>query len=400
MAETRVAVLLAAGGADWEADAMAAMARSGVVVTRRCVDVADMAAAATTGTADFAIIAGGLPGLDADAVRRLAAAQVGALVIATGHEQVERLRRMGITEVLLDPSAEEIAGAVQSAARAREDSVPPDPVRSDTAGSKEVGAFGEVVAVWGPTGAPGRTTVAIGLAAERAALGHRVVLIDADPLGGVIGQDLGVLEEVSGLLAAARRHNEGSLTPESFAACRVRVGDQFEVLTGLPRPDRWPELREGCLSHLIEIAAMHADVVVDVGFGLESDPRHQGRDRITLEALDSADQVVAVGSAEPAGLVRLARGLVDLTETGTSPQVVVLNRMRESLGWSRAELATMVNGYAWHARVEFVRHDLGLLDRAVVTGKSLVELGDSKIRGDMQRVLDVVLRSRTAGTAH
>lgn len=400
MADGRITVLLAAGGADWEAGAMAAMTGAGVVVTRRCVDVADLVAAAATGTADFAILAGGLPGLDADAARRLVAARVGALVVATGHDQVERLRRMGLGEVLLDPSAEQIADAVQSAARAQEASAPADPAPVDQVGHGEGDTAGEVVAVWGPTGAPGRTTVAIGLAAERAALGHRVVLIDADPLGGVVAQDLGVLQEVSGILAAARRHNEGSLTPDSFAACRVRVGENLEVLTGLPRPDRWPELREGCLGHLIEVAAMHADVFVDVGFGLESDPRHQGRDRITLEALDRADQVVAVGSAEPAGLVRLARGLVDLTEAGTSPQVVVVNRMRESLGWSRDELSTMVNGYAWQARVEFVRHDLGLLDRAVVMGKSLVELGDSRIRGDLQRVLEAVLRSRTAGTAH
>ena len=76
----------------------------------------------------------------------------------------------------------------------------------------------------------------------------------------------------------------------------------------MPRPDRWIEVRPGALARVIETAALHADVVVDVGFGL-ADDRHQGRDRITLEAIDVADDLVVVGGAEPVSLVRLARGL-------------------------------------------------------------------------------------------
>ncbi len=73
------------------------------------------------------------------------------------------------------------------------------------------GSLGRVVAVHGPTGAPGRTTVAIGLAAEHAHRGHRSVLVDADPHGGAVAQHLGVLDEVSGLLASARLVNSGAL---------------------------------------------------------------------------------------------------------------------------------------------------------------------------------------------
>ena len=44
-----------------------------------------------------------------------------------------------------------------------------------------------VVAVWGPTGAPGRTTIAVTLATELAALGI-TVLVDADTYGGSVAQ--------------------------------------------------------------------------------------------------------------------------------------------------------------------------------------------------------------------
>ena len=86
-----------------------------------------------------------------------------------------------------------------------------------------------------------------------------------------MAQHLGVLDEVSGLLAAARLVNAGSLDAESFARCRRVVADRFEVLTGLPRPDRWVEARPGVLDAVLERAAEVGDVVVDTGFSLEDD---------------------------------------------------------------------------------------------------------------------------------
>ena len=50
---------------------------------------------------------------------------------------------------------------------------------------------GRVVVVWGPQGAPGRTTVAAGLAGVLAARGAETVLVDADPYGGAVAQHLG-----------------------------------------------------------------------------------------------------------------------------------------------------------------------------------------------------------------
>ena len=56
---------------------------------------------------------------------------------------------------------------------------------------------------------------------------------------------------------------------------------------------------------------------------------------MTLAALDAADEIVVVGSADPVGLSRLARGLVELRErTAGAPVRVVVNRMRPTLGWS------------------------------------------------------------------
>lgn len=399
--DARTTVLLAAAGAPWEAGVVSALSRSSVVVGKRCVDVTDLLATAATGVADVVVVAADLPGLDADAVRRITESHTAILAVAD-RDGVERVRRRGVAEVLVDPEADEVATAVvEQAARQRDQPQAPDtPVGAapatvalndgaDTPGSTDGGL---VVVVWGPTGAPGRTTVAAGIAAERAARGHRVVLVDADPYGGAVGQNLGILDEVSGLLAASRHVNEGTLAPDALARCRRSLPTGLEVLTGLPRAERWGEVRPGALEQVIAMSALHADVVVDIGFGLVED-RHQGRDRISLEALDAADVVVAVGGAEPVGLVRLARGLVDLGERGTTPDHVVINRMRDSLGWTRKELVGMVTGYVWDAGVHFVRDERDTLDRALASGRSVSELGDSRLRADVAAVASAAFGS-------
>ncbi|HEU0256408.1 MAG TPA: hypothetical protein VFQ96_01060, partial [Microbacteriaceae bacterium] len=57
------------------------------------------------------------------------------------------------------------------------------------------GEAGRVIAVWGGTGAPGRTTIAVGLAGEYAARGEETALCDVDPYGGSIATLLGLLDE-------------------------------------------------------------------------------------------------------------------------------------------------------------------------------------------------------------
>jgi MinD-like ATPase involved in chromosome partitioning or flagellar assembly len=273
-----------------------------------------------------------------------------------------------------------------------------------------------VVAVWGPAGAPGRTTVAVALAAELARRGHRTVLVDADPYGGAVAQQLGIMDEVSGVLAATRLATSGELA-ERFDGVQRGVGAHLGVVTGLPRADRWVEVRAGAVQHVLEVAREHGQVVVDTGFCLEEDPAAErgsrpGRNQMTLEALEAADEVVVVGSADPVGLSRLARGLVELRDqTGGAPARVVVNRMRPTLGWSQKDVAGMVAGFARLAGLHFLPEDRDTVDRMLVAGRTLPELGDSALGRAVAGVVDALvppapdatprgrgLRRRRAGT--
>jgi MinD-like ATPase involved in chromosome partitioning or flagellar assembly len=410
-----VVVLVVAAGAVWESPVLELIgARSGMVVLKRCVDVDELLATSSAGQADAAVVALEAPGLDAAAVDLLHRHQVQVVAIAGGSEAARtRAARVG-ADVLVDDR--DLAGLPDVIA----DQVDPPTLAFDEQRDAEpaaVGRRGRVCVVWGPAGAPGRTTLATSVATVLARRALDTTLVDADPYGGAVAQHLGVLDEVSGLLVAARLTAEGALEVGAASYART-LGDHLTVVTGLPRGDRWREVRPGVVEHLLAVAAGRGPVLVDTGFSLEDDPSgdmlaRPGRNHLTLGALDVADEVLVVGSADPVGLARLARGLVDLRDrVAGRPVHVVVNRMRPGLGWSERDVTGMVEGFARLASVHFVPDDRLAADRALTAGVSLAEAGDSQVADALAAVADALVpepvrrraergrfRRRTAGTA-
>ncbi|MCK9874472.1 chromosome partitioning protein [Frankia sp. Ag45/Mut15] len=407
-------ILTAVTDSDVEAGLVSAFDRRdlGVTVVRRCVDLPDLLAAATTGAARAALLSADLRRLDRDALTRLAIAGIAVVgLIAPGDEDADRrLRQLGVAAVIpADATAEVVAGAVVEASRALathpgvgngstaapgwpsgySEALPgfgqlaPFGVGGDAADVPEVGA-GRVIAVWGPAGAPGRTTLALCLAAEIAALGVSTLLVDADSYGGAIGQLVGLLEEAPGLAAAARSANQGLLDVPRLAMLCRDLGDGLRVLPGISRPSRWPELRPASMETVLALARrLSAYIVVDCGFCLESDeelsfdtaaPRRNGA---TLAVLEAADIVLAVASAEPVGLVRFVRGLADLRESVPSVEpLIVVNRLRASVvgGEPAREVSRAILRHTGSEPVALVPYDLAGLDAAQVAGQLLRDI--------------------------
>lgn len=408
--EVNTCVLVLAAGAAWESQALPALAgQQGIVVLKRCVDVTDLLATATTGQAEVAVLSLDAPGLDASAVQHLRDHDVEPVAVLnhTGRDDLDdRVRRLGITFFL---GLDQISQLPDTVLAARAADTDPEPVTS--AGPAMGPGRGRSIVVWGPAGAPGRTTLTLALAGELARRGAAPLVLDVDPWGGAVGQHLGVLEDVSGVLACARSVSAGELAPAYLGLQRRVAG--LRVVTGLPRPDRWVEVRPGVVEQLISLGRRQGEVVVDTGFALEEDTSadfsgRPARNGMTLEAIACADDLVVVGSADPVGLSRLARGLVDLRETtGGRPVHVVVNRMRNSLGWNEGEVAAMVSGFAELAGLHFLPDDRSTADRALLSGRTLAELGESALSRAVAGVVDGLrpgtgrsqrkrLRSRTA----
>lgn len=403
----KLPILTAADGAGWETGLLVALERGdhGVAVARRCVDVVDLLAVAVTGQAKAALVAAGLRRLDADAVDRLVAAGVVAVgVLQRGDTTAEdRLRVMGIQYLVPDDAEPAVVGSVIAEAVATMEGRAAGPVRtfanpaaatsrvippSGVATSvQQATRRGSVVAVWGPTGAPGRTTVAVTLADELARIGCNSLLVDADVYGGVIAAVLGLLDESPGLAAACRQASSSRLDPATLAGLCWQLAPTLRVLTGIPRAERWPELRAPAVESVLGAARGLADfTVVDCGFSLESDeelsydtlaPRRNGA---TLAALDAADVVLAVGAADPIGLQRLVRGLAELRDAEVAAPIwVVLNKVRRGVvpGDPRVELAAALNRFAGRQPAAMLPHDPDALDAALAVGKTLGEVRPS-----------------------
>lgn len=414
----RLPVLVAASGATWETEALRRLEQpgSGTVLLRRCVDLRDLLAAARTGQAEVALVADSLPGLDADSVAQLRLAGLAVVVVRTpGPAHADAVPRFPVDRVLDGDSLDLLGSVLATAAAGRDGEAarPKVPVSRAAAAPAPAEPRGRRVAVWGPAGAPGRTTVAVGLAAEVAHRGSEAFLIDADPYGGAVAQHLGILDEVSGVLAAAREANAGRLDAERLSGVARQVSPGLRALTGLPRADRWSEVRESAFCTVLDAAAaLCHTVVVDTGFCLEAEaadpfgPVAPDRNTMTLCALEQADEVLVVGAADPVGLSRLARGLVELREVvATTPVRVAVNRVRPSLGWGQREIRAMIEGFVRPESVHFLPEDRAAADRALVAGRSLVETGDSALRRAVAAVADAMLgapprvRRRRAGRA-
>ena len=400
-----VPVLTAIGDPTREAELVAALGSNGhgLHVVRRCVDVADLVATASAGLARAALLSADLRRLDGEALTRLTVAGVVVIgLVPSGDDGAERrLRQLGVTQVLpVDAPAAVIAQAVLSAVTvgamapahamaAPSGGVAPAPRTGDDGSAPSLSAGeGIVIAVWGPTGAPGRTSVAVGVSTELAERGVETMLVDADVYGGSVAQLLGLLDESPGIAGACRLANNGTLDPSGLAELAVQVRPHLRVLTGISRADRWPELRPSALDVVLGLARTLAPVtVVDCGFCLERDeelsfdtaaPRRNGA---TLTILEGADTVLGVAAGDPVGLQRYVRALGELAEAvPTASPVTVVNRVRASAvggGDARAEIGAALERFAGVHNPWFVPLDVSSYDAALASGRALVEVAKS-----------------------
>lgn len=365
-----IGVLLAVPDIASEADIVAVAPSCGLRIVRRCVDAIDLFAAAASDPAPVAVVSAGLPRLAADVVERLRATRpAGVVGLAADAESAERLRVLGVSTIVTEgPDPQATAHALRACAidRVETSTRPPDPSgvwstgvwsaeptdvggsvvgRSDTgpAASPLAAADreqpGRLIAVWGPAGAPGRTTVAMGVAEAAAESGSSVCLVDADTYAPSVTMALGLVEEASGIVVACRHADNGTLSPTALLSAASRVRGPWFVLGGIGRPERWAELRPGALERVWAACRETFDLtVVDVGFCLEGDDSgawSRRRNAAAIGAVCAADGIVAVADSSALGAARLASAWPALTSLAPSGQVTVVQNRAGGRGHER-----------------------------------------------------------------
>jgi Flp pilus assembly CpaE family ATPase len=406
----RLRIVTAGIGAPWESALVQACQDGGVraVVVQRCYDVSDLLAVAVAGKAELVLVAAAMRWLDREVVVRLASAGLAIVaVVPAGDEDAERrMRQLGIDHVapstarpgtLVDLARTAIAGRRHRpfGADAEDREGHPDhPAGTGIAAGEhendvETDAMDQrnlLVAVWGPKGAPGRTTVAVNLAFEAQPFAGETLLVDADTYGGSISQTLGFLEEQPGLAWAARLAGRGELdAPKLWQATRRAGAAGPRVLSGLPRADLWTELRPGTWEALLDLFRLSFQLtVVDAGFCLEEEEEllydhvRFRRNAVTRLALQRADVVIAVARADPVGLHDFVRGYQQVRELGVEPSRirVVVNQVRGGLfgGDATAQITAALSRYLGLEPSAFVPYDRAAVDTALMLGKALREV--------------------------
>lgn len=374
-----------------------------VTVVRRCTELSEVVAACQTGIARAAIIADVTADLNSSLIERMNVAEVAVVALSGEEPERARLEAIGAFCAAVDVSAEELADVVAFAVQSLDRTGPRR--ESLSAGYSDPGASlsvmapqdgevdgpdgqaGRLIAVWGPTGAPGRTTVALNLAAELAAEGNETILVDADTYGASMATALGLLDESAGLAQACRLADQGLLNVPELNRVSSEViigGGRLRVLTGITRADRWPELRSFALSEVLELCQRSAAyTVIDSGFCLEADeelsfdtqaPRRNGA---TLRGLEMADSIFAIGGADAIGVPRMIRALseLEMAVPSASPKVV-FNQVRTSaIGRSpKRQLKEAWERYGPGVDIEaYLPSDPAAADAALMAGSSLLE---------------------------
>lgn len=242
-----------------------------------------------------------------------------------------------------------------------------------------------VIAVWGPAGSPGRSTLAIELAVELARGGRHVGLVDADSHAPSIALALGLADEAPGFAAACRQAELGGLDARELTRISAPIGSSgVDVLTGLNRPSRWPELSETRVAAALAACREWTHyTVVDVAAALERDEEIMSdldgprRNAAALAALRAADLVVAVAAADPLGISRFLRGYPELRATiGATPVAVIANRLRPgALGIdARGQVRRTLDRFGGITDVWFVPTDPRAADAALLAARPIAHV--------------------------
>lgn len=394
-------------------------------LVRRCADVEELLTVAEAGSITLAAISPDFPGMNGSVVAELALRGTAVLgvVSPTSPTDARQCEAWALSHVHLVGSGE-LAQLVRSLERSpvtvggpgrptasgegggdRADDSPPSeqsttdetPVRA-----ADDGPGATIVTVWGPAGAPGRTTCATHLAQVLSQDGP-TLLIDADTTAPSCAPALGLLDEAPGLLAAARLVDAGTLNLSQLRTLTVTLDEGFDVLTGIGRASRWHELSRFHLGAVLDQAVTgYRWIVLDIASDLSVDESllydtvAPVRAAAGLEAVERSDVLLTLAACDPVGLQRF---VVEWEEVGRShPDArVVVSKARDKAvgGTPEKVVAKALARFADVEPIAVLPDVRDELDDALLLGKLL-----STTRPDSAYLAALARVAASLGAAH
>lgn len=329
-----------------------------------------------------------------------AAVPTAAVVMMSVQGEADYLRRSmlaGAREFLVKPfSSDELTSSIRQVyTREREKqsriavlpgAAPAGSGAGPAAGFREGSEPGRIVAVFGPKGGVGRTTLAVNLAVAAASeLGQRTCLVDASFQFG----DVGVLLNLN-----PKNKSVGDLIPELDAGTAESL-DTFiinhstgvRVLLAPPSPETAELITPAAVKQLLEaLRETHDLVVVDCMSSFND---------TTLAILDLADTVLTMLSLEITAIknIRLFLEVADQLGYDSDKVRLVLNRADSSLGIRVADVEHSIGRRVDHTIVSDGRSVVYALNRGV---PFFLSNREAQVSQDVLRLASAVVGARTA----
>jgi len=250
---------------------------------------------------------------------------------------------------------------------------------------------GKAIAITGPHGSTGKSTVAINMAALLVAEKRKVFLIDADVLGSSLANQLLLAELPAGLAGAIRIASQNRFDLEQLQRLSVQTAkSNITLLPGSTKLAGQENLAVE-LAKIVETAKANFDFVI---LDLPS-LSFQDQDFASQLAL-LADEVFIVALADPVGIFRLLALQKQLQGLSLEPKLVI-NRVRNSvIAQAKKEITETLLRLGQLEIAGFLPEDQGQLDQALKLG---VPVSASSRSSAFRQGLSLIVRTTLLGKA-
>ena len=246
---------------------------------------------------------------------------------------------------------------------------------------------GRIVAVFGPKGGVGRTTLAVNLAVAAATeLGQRTCLVDASFQFGDVGVLLN-LNPKNKSIADLVPELEAGGEPESLDTFIINHSAGIRVLLAPPSPEMAELITPTGAKKMLEALRKTHDLVIVDCMSSFSDT--------TLAILDLADIVLTMLSLEITSIknIRLFLEVAEQLGYGADKIRLVLNRADSSLGIRVADVEHSIGRRVDHTIVSDGRSVVYALNRGV---PFFLSNREAQVSQDVLRLASAVVGNRTA----
>lgn len=190
-----------------------------------------------------------------------------------------------------------------------------------------------VIAVHGPPGSTGKSSIALNLAYEFAELGKTALLIDLDTHSPSMAQLMGITEPSVALAGCARLIRQSRFDREHLNRLSVNIKHRranFRLLAGLSSPRRWGEISQETVTQLLNLARYEFELVIldlasDIEDNLTSNTQPISRNSATRAALKASDFAITIVNRSTLSLSRYLNDFSELQEIQPN-RLLLLNR--------------------------------------------------------------------------